>query len=110
MGTLTLTDNRLLFSSPTKSQHLSYQRIVSHRGGPKAIEIQVTGKPVWTFLLRPESVIPYAVFSACVASAFQTLVRNPDLKSSTRHIPRDVRQRVWQRYAGRCGVWRVGLP
>lgn len=101
VGTLTLTDNRLLFSSPTKSQSLSYRKIVAHRGGLNAIHVQIAGKPAWTFLLHQPSPIAHAVFAACVAMANQTRVKQ-SAETSTRHIPRDVRQRVWQRYAGRC--------
>jgi tellurite resistance protein len=101
VGTLTLTDNRLLFSSPTKSQSLNYRKIISHRGGTHAIQVQIAGKPAWTFIFGQPSPIPYAAFSACVAMANQTRVAKSD-ESSTRHIPREVRQRVWQRYGGRC--------
>lgn len=101
IGTLTLTDNRLLFSSPTKSQSLSHRKIISHRGGLNAIQVQIAGKPAWMFLFGQPSPIPYAVFSACVAMANQTRVAKTD-EASTRHIPREVRQRVWQKYGGRC--------
>lgn len=99
-GFITLTDNRLMFSSPTRSQSLGYRRIVSHRGGPNRIEIQVEGKPASTFWLDGQSPIPYAIFQMAVAMANQTKVAAASYL--TRHIPRDVRQRVWQRYGGRC--------
>lgn len=100
-GTMTLTDNRLIFTSPTKSQSINYRRIVSHRGGPDRMELQIEGKPICTFFFPGRSPIPYAIFRSAVAMANQTkVVRSESLP--TRHIPRDVRQRVWQRYSGQC--------
>lgn len=100
-GTLTLTDNRLIFSSPTKAQSIKYRRIVSHDGRVDHINVQIEGKPLYTFFLaQPSPVVP-AVFDAAVAMSNQTKVARVESKPS-RHIPRDVRQRVWQRYGGRC--------
>jgi 5-methylcytosine-specific restriction endonuclease McrA len=42
-----------------------------------------------------------SVFETAVAMANQTKVMRVESKPS-RHIPREVRQRVWQRYGGRC--------
>jgi tellurite resistance protein len=100
-GMLMLTDNRLVFSSPTKSQTLRYHKVVSHRGGYDRIEAQIEGKPSNTFLLDRQSPVPYAIFSTAVAMANQTRVLKAE-GEPTRHIPRDVRQRVWQRYGGQC--------
>lgn len=100
-GTLTLTDSRLIFSSSTKSQTINYRRIVSHRGTSDRIDVQIEGKPLATFLLGQVSPIPYAAFAKAVAMANQTatarVAGNP-----SRHIPREIRQRIWQRYGGRC--------
>jgi len=100
-GTITLTDNRLIFSSPTKSQSLGYRKIVSHWGRGNSIRIEVEGKPSSTFFILEDAPLAYPVFSAAVAMANQTRIARTDEKPS-RHIPRDVRQRVWQRYGGRC--------
>jgi len=98
-GTLTMTDTRLIFSSPSKSQTMNYRRVISHRGNAEQIEAQLDGKPVSTFVLNPPSPISYVIFRAAVGMANQTKVATAD---HSRHIPRDVRQRVWQRYGGRC--------
>ena len=100
-GVITLTDNRLLFASPSKSHSTTYRRIVSHAGNSDTIQVQVTNKPSTTYFLPSPSPIPYAVFRSAVAMANQTLTTKME-GNSTRHIPRDVRQRVWQRYGGRC--------
>lgn len=101
-GVLVLTDNRLIFASGTKSESLSYRKIVSHRGGLDRIEAQVEGKPANTYFFAEESPLPYAVFRSAIAMANQTLVRKSEAAADTRHIPRDVRQRAWQRFGGRC--------
>jgi hypothetical protein len=100
-GTLSLTDNRLIFASATKSLTVNYRKIVSHRGGQNWIELQIEGKPADTLYLQQASPIPYALFRTVVAMANQTKVAQVD-GASSRHIPRDVRQRVWQAYGGRC--------
>jgi hypothetical protein len=100
-GTFTLTDNRLVFASPTKSQSIRYRKIVAHRGGLDWIEIQVEGKPKNTFFFPESNPVTYAILQTAVAMANQTVVAKT-AGVPTRHIPRDVRQRVWQRYGGRC--------
>jgi hypothetical protein len=100
-GLLMLTDNRFVFSSASKSESTNYRKVVSHRGCPSWFEVHVDKRPIQTFVLRQPSALPYAIFRSAVAMAFQTkLAMSSDLP--TRHIPRDVRQRVWQKYAGRC--------
>lgn len=101
IGVLAMTDNRLIFSSGIKSQTFGYRKIVAHREGYKCFEIQVEGKVASRFMLPRVDPIPYAIFSAAVAMANQTkLAKSED--GPSRHIPREVRQRVWQRYGGRC--------
>ena len=62
----------------------------------------------WTTTKLPDSIffpeqspLPYALFRIAIAMANQTLVRKSEA-ADARHIPRDVRQRAWQRYGGRC--------
>jgi hypothetical protein len=100
-GTLTLTDNRFMFASVTKSRSASYRKIVSHSGGNNWIELQIEGKPAEVFYFPEASPIPYELFQTVVAMANQTKVASIE-GAPSRHIPRDVRQRVWQAYGGRC--------
>jgi len=99
-GILVFTDNRLIFSGDMKSQSINYRKIVAHRGATNWIEVQVEGKPVSHLYVEP-SPVPYAILRAAVAMANQTKVVKLE-GANTRHIPRDVRQRAWQRYGGRC--------
>jgi hypothetical protein len=100
-GTLTFSDTRLLFASPTKSQSVSYRKIVSHRGGLDRIEVHTEGKPVDTYFLPEPSPITYALFRSLVAMANQTKLAHVE-GAPSRHIPREIRQRVWLRYGGVC--------
>lgn len=100
-GTLALTDNRLIFSSGMKSQSVNYRKIIAHSGANQWIELQLENKPVSQYYLREPSPFPYAILRTAVAMANQTKVAKLE-NGNSRHIPRDVRQRVWQRYGGRC--------
>ena len=100
-GILAMTDNRLIFASEMKSTATSYRRIVVHRGSAGCLEVQLENKPLSQYLFREASPIPYAIFRSAVAMANQTKLANLE-GGNSRFIPRDVRQRVWQRYGGRC--------
>jgi hypothetical protein len=100
-GTVTFTDNRLIFSSPTKSQSIGYRRIVAHHGGSDWLEVQVEGKPKSTFLLPQGNPVGYPILRSAIAMANQTVVARAT-GAPTGQIPREVRQRAWQRYGGRC--------
>lgn len=99
-GTLVLTDNRLVFSGQIKAQTVNFRKIVSHRGTNAWIELQAEAKPLCQYFLASPSPMTYAIFRSAVAMANQTKVAK--VEGATRHIPRDVRQRVWQKYGGRC--------
>lgn len=100
-GTITLTDHRVIFSSATKSQSINYRKIVSLGGADDRLQLEVAGKPTMTFFFPSKSAVRYPLFKSAVRMANQTLVAKVEGNPS-RHIPRDVRQRVWQRYGGRC--------
>lgn len=100
-GELTMTDNRLVFTGATTSLNVTYRSVISFRGGDNSIAVQTQGKPFTTFLLPHKSALPYAIFHSALSLANQTLVSKVE-DAPSRHIPRDVRQRVWQRYGGRC--------
>jgi hypothetical protein len=101
-GTITLTDNRLIFSSQTKSHSVNYRKIVTYRGGQDWFEVQTEGKPVSTFFFPDKSPVRYPIFETALGRANQMIVAKIRGSGPSRHIPRDVRQRVWQRYGGRC--------
>jgi tellurite resistance protein len=100
-GLLAMTDNRLVFAGGQKSQAAKYRRIVAHRGTTSWMEVQLEGKPASLYLFRAANPIPYSIFRAAVQMANQTKLAKLD-GAVPRHIPREVRQRVWQKYGGRC--------
>lgn len=100
-GVLAMTDNRMIFSADAKSHTTNYRKIVSHSGCMGWVQVQVEGKPANLYLFYDSDPVPYAVFRNAVAMANQTKLARLE-GSNTRHIPREVRQRVWQRYGGRC--------
>ena len=99
-GVLTVSDNRLVFSSPTKSHNLTYRCILSHHISPGRIIVQASNKPAYTYWLEHPSPIPGAIFSTALQLANQTI--RPPQADHSRNISRNVRQRVWVKYAGRC--------
>jgi hypothetical protein len=100
-GVLAITDSRLIFSSDMKSQSIGYRKVVAHSGTTSWFEIQMEGKPISQYYFLDASPIPYAIFRSAVAMMNQTKIARLE-GGNTRHIPRDVRQRVWQRYGARC--------
>jgi tellurite resistance protein len=100
-GHITLTNNRLIFSAPTKSYTIRYNRVISHNGGAAQMEIRLEGKPSTDYYFVPPSDFAYAIFRSAVAVANQTKFSRLEGQPS-RHISRGVRQTVWQRDGGKC--------
>lgn len=100
-GVLAITDNRVIFSSPLKSHTLGFRKIVSHRGSMGWAQVTLEGKPMNEYWLAQMSPTFYPILRVAIALANQTIVAKVD-GNPTRHIPREVRQRVWQKYGGRC--------
>lgn len=100
-GRLILMDSRMVFQSETLAQSINYRKIVSHRGGVDWIEFQVEQKPMWGVRFESPDPLLYPILNKAIALSNQTALRNGGEERS-RHIPRDVRQRVWTRYGGRC--------
>jgi tellurite resistance protein len=101
IGTLTITDNRLVFSSNTKSINVKFGRIVGHAGKTGAIQLHRVDKPESVIRINEEEPIAYSVLEGALALANQTRLAKQE-GALSRFIPREVRQRVWQRYGGRC--------
>ncbi|GAA4443542.1 HNH endonuclease signature motif containing protein [Novipirellula rosea] len=100
-GALLLLDNRAVFQSPTYAQSVNFRNVISLWGDAKQINFQQTGKPVWSFRMHHSDPWLLLIFRKAVQLANQTATRTSDVATS-RHIPRQVRQRVWQRYGGQC--------
>lgn len=100
-GMLTIADSRLIFSSDTRGESFSYAKIVGYDCPHGTIQVQLQGKPIQRFFYRDRSHVPGAILESALRMANQTLI-NRDTSRNARHIPREIRQRVWQRYSGQC--------
>ena len=101
IGTISITDNRLIFSSDTKSFDVRYNKIVGHSGQTGQIRIQRAEKPESIIRLDEWEATAYAILAGAIALANQTQISKQE-SAASRHIPREVRQRVWQLYGGQC--------
>jgi hypothetical protein len=101
-GRLYLTDSRLLFESETKSIQITYPRIVSWHATSDGIWLAAANKPelIFDFPENPDQLLPNKL-STIIQLHSQQLTRKAE-GVIDRHIPRDVRQRVWQTYGGMC--------
>lgn len=100
-GTFVVTDVRLAFLSFGRAHTVPLRKIVWLSGGPGLIQVQSESKPVDWFQFRTMTRVPLAITQAALDMCNQKMIRLEDNRRS-RHIPRDVRQRVWQIYSGRC--------
>ena len=101
VGIMTITDNRILFSSDTRSFDIKFGKIASHAGATGVIRIHRLEKPEAIIRIVEDEPITYAILEGALGLSNQTLLAKQG-GVPTRHIPREVRQRVWQRYGGRC--------
>lgn len=100
-GHATITDTRLIFSSPTHNIDLPHRRVLSMRSAPELFEIGAEGRGAGIYSFLGNHRLGAEIYKAAIQRAKQTLVdRSQGLPS--RHISREVRQRVWQKYSGRC--------
>jgi hypothetical protein len=97
-GELLITDSRSIFTSLSKTLDINHRKIISVSAASQGIEIRSSGKGTGLYAVTDPELV-HAVLSVAVSRANQTIVYQG---TEGRHIPRDVRQRVWQRYGGRC--------
>lgn len=100
-GTAVVTDYRLMFVSPTQSMQVVHNGILGFHPKRHGLEIQTAGKGAGRYSFDHKADFGTEIWVAAIRRANQTLVTPVD-KSDARKIPRDVRQRIWQRYGGRC--------
>ncbi len=100
-GEVVITDYRMLFSGDTKSFGVTHRRIISIIPINGGVEIRTSGKGSGIYLFRSENHQYPIIYEVAIGKANQTVVSKLNGVPS-RHIPRDVRQRVWQRYGGVC--------
>ena len=101
-GMLYLTDHRVVFESPVKPVSFPYKSLIAFSATDSYYRLQVKNKPELTFSF-PTSVdhADWLLLNVLVKLHSQLLTKKVDGNPS-RHIPREVRQRVWQIYGGKC--------
>ena len=99
-GTLILTDARLIFMGVERSSALGHRKILSVDESRGGFYLTVEGRGSGWYAGFADTALVRAMVAAAVGKANQRLVAPRELNS--RHIPRDVRQRVWQRDGGQC--------
>ena len=100
-GDLVVTDSRAIFESPGRSMELNHRRILAHYPFGSRIEIRSGGKGAGSYEFGNGGERAVAIWETAIRRANQTIVASDD-KELRRRITRDVRQRVWQKYGGRC--------
>ncbi|HEX8522847.1 MAG TPA: HNH endonuclease signature motif containing protein [Tepidisphaeraceae bacterium] len=100
-GTLTITDDRLLFQSAELGLEVTHRRVLEIKLHPNCFEVLTSGRGSGLYLPADDAEVIVAIYQVAVRKANQSIVA-PASGKSARSIPRDVRQRVWQAYAGRC--------
>jgi uncharacterized membrane protein YebE (DUF533 family) len=107
-GTVTLTDDRLVFQSPTLGLDVNHRRILNLTPYENGFAITASGKGTGQFVTAEADAALFGrMYAVAVRKANQTVVQTSTAPPS-RHIPRDVRQRVWQQYGGRCAECGAG--
>ena len=104
-GALVITDVRAVFSSSLMSFALNHSSVIGFRTQPRKLEVRSGAKGAGNYAFGDNARIAVAIWKMAVARANQTAVEKVT-GLPTRHISRDVRQRVWQRYGGLCAECR----
>lgn len=100
-GTVVITDDRLIFSSGEKAFSIGLRSVLSVEAEGNRVTLQAPAKATGTYVFHYQGKIAGQIFSVAVRKVNQTIVASGS-KMPVRHIPRDVRQRVWQAYGGQC--------
>jgi hypothetical protein len=102
-GRALISDSRLLIIGEPKSIEVPYRSVVACFVNDKFVEIRCSnsgsGSGTYQFLDSP--ILTGSILECAIKRSKQTMV-DKTVEPRTRSIPRDVRQRVWQKYGGRC--------
>lgn len=100
-GQLVVTDTRTIFTGRNKSLELGHRKVLAHIPFGNELEIRSGSKGSGRYIFHVDAERAVAIWQVAIGRANQTIVASDD-NAARRRIPRDVRQRVWQRYGGRC--------
>lgn len=105
-GEAIITDTRMIFNAEKQSLELNHRKVLAHIPFGDEIEIRSGSKGSGRYVFSDGGERAVAIWQVAIGRTNQTIVASDD-KESRRRIPRDVRQRVWQRYGGRCAECRA---
>ncbi len=97
-----VTDDRFVFVSSGKSLQVIHSKILGYRRRPTGVEIQCPGVASGLYEFTSDIESGIEIWIAAIGKARQTITAPAGQEQNSRHIPRDIRQRVWSRYGGRC--------
>lgn len=100
-GKAAITDSRFIFSSNERPFTFNLGRVIRVTVEERYVDVQATAAATGIYYFRDKARIAGLILEAAVGRVNQTIVEKTS-GSPSRHIPRDVRQRVWQRYGGQC--------
>jgi tellurite resistance protein len=100
-GDAIITDTRMILSAADKSAEISHRKVLAHFPFGEEIEIRTSGKGAGRYRFPQEGEMAVAIWQVAIGRANQTIVASDD-SQTRRRISREIRQRVWQRYGGRC--------
>jgi len=100
-GDAIITDSRLIFTSPTLTHSLNHRKVLGLENDLYGVVVRSETRGGGTYQFREQTYLAFLILQLAIRRANQIIVDKVD-GQPTRHIPRDVRQRVWQQYGGRC--------
>lgn len=100
-GNGVVTDDRFIFTSAERSLQVIHSKVLGYQRRRNGLQIQCAGPPAGSYEFTKGERFGTEIWLAAIEKANHTLVA-PHQERDARRIPRDVRQRVWQRYGGRC--------
>jgi tellurite resistance protein len=100
-GDAVITDTRMILNAAERSFEVSHRKVLAYFPAGSEIEIRASGKGAGRFGFPEDGERAVAIWRTAIGRANQTIVASDD-SQTRRRISREVRQRVWQRYGGRC--------
>ncbi|MBI5724642.1 MAG: HNH endonuclease [Planctomycetes bacterium] len=101
-GRLTITDSRIIFASVDGSHQLKHSKVLEIQSDhSNAFKVMASGRGGGIYVLDRVPRMAAAIYTFAVRRVKRTAHEKYEGLPS-RHISRDVRQRVFQRYGGRC--------
>jgi hypothetical protein len=96
-----ITDFRFVMSAPDASFQIAHTKVLGHQRVSDTLEIRTSSKWAGSYRLDDQKHRAAQIWQVAIGRANQTIVAR-DTTQASRHISRDVRQRVWQKYGGQC--------